>query len=341
MLFMRWHLIRKGNHMKIFAYSVREDEVKYFDRLIEEGIDITYISDYPTMDNVDLIKGYDAVSIISNILTKEMYDTWCAYGIKAIGTRSVGYDHMDTGYMKQLGMHGVHAVYSPNAVANYTIMLMLMACRKITFILDKAKVQDFALPGKIGKELSLCTVGIIGTGQIGETVIRHLSGFGCRILANDVYEKDSVKPYAEYVDLDTLYRECDVISLHVPGTAANHHMIDAEAIAKMKEDVILINAARGMVVDSEALIDGLESGKIGFAALDTFEEEVGLYYKNLEREKIANRTRSILQTFPNVILSPHMAFYTEQSTSDMVQTTIRGLIALFEEGSSPLEVSYE
>jgi len=109
----------------------------------------------------------------------------------------------------------------------------------------------------------------------------------------------------------------------------------------MKRDVILINAARGMVVDSEALIDGLESGKIGFAALDTFEEEVGLYYKNLERSQIANRTRSILQTFPNVILSPHMAFYTEQSTSDMVGTTVKGLIALQNEGSSPLEVTYE
>ncbi len=327
--------------MKIFAYSVREDEVKYFDKLIAEGVDITYISDYPTMDNTELAKGYDAVTIISNVLTKDMYDAWSSYGVKAIGTRSVGFDHMDTKYMKSLGMRGVHAVYSPNAVANYTIMLMLMACRKITFILDKAKVQDFALPGKIGKELSLCTVGIIGTGQIGETVIRHLSGFGCRILANDVYEKDSVKQYAEYVDLDTLYKECDVISLHVPGTANNHHLIDSDAIAKMKDDVILINAARGMVVDSEALIEGLESGKIGFAALDTFEEEVGLYYKNLERSQIVNRTRSILQTFPNVILSPHMAFYTEQSTSDMVGTTVRGLISILEEGSSPLEVSYE
>lgn len=327
--------------MKIFAYSVREDEVKYFDRLISDGVDITYISEYPTMENVELAKGYDAVTIISNVLTREMYDAWSSYGVKAIGTRSVGFDHMDTRYMKSIGMRGVHAIYSPNAVANYTIMLMLMACRKITFILDKAKVQDFALPGKIGKELSLCTVGIIGTGQIGETLIKHLSGFGCRILANDVYEKDSVKQYAEYVDLDTLYKECDIISLHVPGTANNHHMINADTIARMKDDVIIINAARGMVVDSEALIEGLESGKIGFAALDTFEEEVGLYYKNLERSQITNRVRSVLQTFSNVILSPHMAFYTEQSTSDMVGTTVRGLIELEEEGGSPLEVSYE
>lgn len=326
--------------MKIFAYSVREDEVKYFDKLIDEGIDITYISDYPTMDNVELARGYDAVTIITNVISKEMYDTWHSFGVKSIGTRSVGFDHMDTGYMKCLNMRGVHAVYSPNAVANYTIMLMIMACRKITFILDKAKVQDFALPGKIGKELSLCTVGIIGTGQIGETVIKHLSGFGCRILANSTHEKDSVKKYAEYVDLDTLYKECDIISVHIPGTAGNYHLINSESIARMKDDVIIVNTARGMVIDSEALIHGLESGKIGFAALDTFEEEVGLYYKNLERSQLVNRTRSILQTFPNVILSPHMAFYTEQSTSDMVATTVRGLIDLEEKGCSPLEVSY-
>lgn len=328
--------------MKIFAYSVREDEVKYFEEFNESNeVEIEYISDYPSLDNLGRAAGADGVSIISNVITKEMYDEWSKLGVKYIATRSIGYDHLDTAYMKKLGMRGVHAVYSPNAVANYTIMMMLMACRKITFILDKARMQDFTLPGKIGKELSQCTVGIIGTGQIGETVIKHLSGFGCRILANDIYEKDSVKEYAEYVDLDTLYKECDVISLHVPGFESNRHMINAETIAKMKDDVIIINAARGMVVDSYALIDGLESGKIGFAALDTFEEEVGLYYKNFERGIVANRVRAILQTLPNVILTPHMAFYTEQSSSDMVRTTVNGLVD-FEKGcDNPLEVSYE
>ena len=324
--------------MKIFAYSVREDEVKYVEQFRAAGLDCEYISEYPSADNLEFARGYDAVSIISNVISRDMYDTWQAMGVKYIATRSVGYDHLDIPYMKKLGMRGVHASYSPNAVANYTIMLMLMACRKINFIQQKALVQDFTLPGKIGKELSLCTVGIIGTGAIGETVIRHMSGFGCRLLAYSNHEKESVKAYAEYVDLDTLYRECDIISLHIPGNERNRHMIDAKAIAKMKDDVILINTARGMVVDSYALIDGLESGKIGFAALDTFEEEVGLYYKNLERELLANRVRAILQTFQNVILTPHMAFYTEQSTSDMVATTMRGLLA-FESGEeNPAEI---
>lgn len=327
--------------MRIFAYSVREDEVKYFDRFIDvEGIDCVYTSDYPTMDNVERAEGFDAVSVISNVITAEMYDAWHAMGVRYIATRSVGYDHLDTARMKRLGMRGVHASYSPNAVANYTIMLMLMACRKVNFILDKARMQDFALPGKIGKELSLCTVGIIGTGEIGETVIRHLSGFGCRILANSRHAKESLKPFAEYVDLDTLYRESDVISIHVPGMKENYHMIDAAAFGKMKDNVIFVNTARGMLVDSRALIDALQTGKVGFAALDTFEEEVGLYYKNLERKRIANPIRAMFNTFPNVILSPHMAFYTEQSTSDMVGTTIRGLLAFESGAENPAEVTY-
>ena len=141
--------------VKIFAYSVREDEEKYFDKFCQENPGVcSYISDYPTMDNIDMADGYDAVSVISNVITKDMYDAWHKMGVKYIATRSVGDDHLDPVYMKKLGMRGVHASYSPNAVANYTIMLMLMACRKVSFILDKAKTQDFSLPGKIGKELS-------------------------------------------------------------------------------------------------------------------------------------------------------------------------------------------
>lgn len=326
--------------MKIFAYSVREDEVKYFEQFQRSGVDCRFVSDYPSMDNLHFAQGCDAVSIITNVITKEMYEKWHDMGVKYIATRSVGFEHLDTKLMQQLGMRGVHASYSPNAVANYTIMMMLMACRKVNFILNKARMQDFSLPGKIGKELSQCTVGIVGTGQIGATVVQHLSGFGCKILANDMYEKESVRKYATYVDLDTIYRECDIISLHVPGMESNRHMINRETIAKMKDDVILVNAARGMLVDSYALIEALESGKVGFAALDTFEEEWGLYYKNLEREQLTNRVRGILLTFPNVILSPHMAFYTEQSTSDMVGTTVRGLLA-FESGeANPAEITY-
>ena len=326
--------------MKIFFFALREyDELRFVEEFSRK-YDFTYdyTSAYPTLENADLAKGYDALSIITNPMYPELLDHYAELGIRYISTRSIGYDHIDLVHAKKLGMGIAHVTYSPNSVANYTIMLILMATRNMPFIMKQADNQNFALQGKMGKELSLSTVGIIGTGKIGETVARRLKGFGCRILANDIYPKESLKGIVEYVDLDTLYAQSDIITLHAPGLPENHHMIDSEAISKMKDGVILVNAARGSLIDTQALIDALESKKVGFAALDTFEAESGLYYLNFEQEIMANRDRAILKTFPNVILSPHMAFYTEQSVSDMVENSIRGLLDFEKKGERPFEV---
>lgn len=326
--------------MKLFAYAMREfDELKYFVECREKyGITFDYTTAYPNMENLSLAEGYDAVSVITNPIDKRMLKAFSEMGVKVLATRSIGYEHINVEEAYRLGIRVVHASYSPNSVANYTIMLMLMACRNICYILEKSRLQDYSLRGKIGKELSLCTVGVIGTGKIGETLIEHLSGFGCKMLAYDLYEKDTVKKHAEYADLERLYRESDIITLHIPGMEENYHMIDAQAFGKMKDGVILVNAARGMLVDTDALIAGLESGKVGFAALDTVEEEYGLYYLNREEDIIANRHRAILAAFPNVILSPHMAFYTEQAVSDMVGRTVEAMVKLSRGEESPLEV---
>ena len=326
--------------MKLFVYAMREfDELKYFEECREKfGITFAYTTEYPNMDNIALAKGCDAVSVITNPIGKELLGRLSEMGVKYLATRSIGYEHIDVEEAHRLGIRVCNASYSPNSVANYTIMLMLMACRNIGYILEKSRLQDYSLGGKIGKELSLCTVGVIGTGKIGETLIEHLSGFGCRILAYDLYEKDSVKRYAEYVDLDRLYRESDIITLHIPGMQENYHMLNEHVFREMKDGVILINAARGMLVDTDALIGSLESGKVGFAALDTVEEENGLYYLNREGDIIANRHRAVLAAFPNVILSPHMAFYTEQAVSDMVGKTVEAMVRLSEGKESPLEV---
>lgn len=326
--------------MKLFAYSVRtEFERECVRKTAKElGAEVTITGEYPCMENAELAKGYDGISIITNPLNAELLDRFYELGVRAVSTRSIGYEHIDVEHAKKIGMRVANVSYSPNSVANYTIMLMLMACRNLPYIMKKDEVQDFSLAGKMGKELSLCTVGVIGTGKIGETVIAHLSGFGCRILAYDLYEKESVKKYAEYVDLDTLYRECDVITIHVPGMEENYHMIDDAVFAKMKDGVILINAARGMVMDSEALMRALDSGKVGYAALDTIEDERGLYYLNHEGEVLGNRERSLLKGYSNVLLLPHMAFYTDQAISDMVGNSIRALAAFAKGEDSPFEV---
>lgn len=204
--------------------------------------------------------------------------------------------------------------------------------------MKKADCQDFSLKGKIGKELSVSTVGVIGMGNIGKTVINHLSGFGCRILVYSHFEDEEIKKYADYVSLDELMRKSDIITLHVPGNAENTHLIDAGAFEKMKDDVIIVNTARGSIIDTPALIEALKSGKIGFAALDTFEGETGLYYLDKGSHRIDNDNMALLKSFPNVILSPHMAFYTEQAVSDMIENSIKGLIGL-ENGNGRLEVN--
>lgn len=326
--------------MKIFAYALREyDEQAYFERFCKEaGITHGFTNEYPSLDNVELARGYEAITIITNLMYPEILDRFYEVGVRYIATRSIGYDHIDLEHAKKLGIRVTHVTYSPNSVANYTIMMMLMACRRIDYIMKKASLKDFGLEGKMGQELSLSTVGIIGTGKIGETVIRHLSGFGCRILAYDLYEKDSVKEFAQYVDLDTLYRESDIVSLHVPGLPENRHMIGRDAFAKMKDGVILINAARGMLVNNDDLIDAIGTGKVGFAALDTFDGEQGLYYLDFEKKPFANQAFCTLSGMSNVMLSPHMAFYTDQAVSDMVGNAIKGLLAFEKDERNPFEV---
>ena len=192
--------------------------------------------------------------------------------------------------------------------------------------MERAAIQDYTLQGKIGREIADCTVGIIGTGRIGRTVIEHLSGFGCKMLAYDPVENADVKRHAQYTDLDTLLAESDIISLHAPATADNYHMIDAAAIAKMRQGVMIINCARGALIDTDALIDGIESGRIGFAGLDVVEHESGLYYFNRMGEPLGNPKLAVLRSYANVIVSPHTAFYTDEAVSNMAENSILGAL---------------
>ena len=251
--------------------------------------------------------------------------------MKYLLCRSIGYDHVDLHKAKELGMKVSNVSYPPSGVANYAIMLMLMLQRRITQILARADLQDYSLKGKIGRDMSFSSVGVIGTGRIGRTVIEHLSGFGCKIYCYDPYQNEEVKKYAEYVSLDELYAKSEVITLHTNATEENHHLLNAEAFAKMKDGVLIVNTARGKLIDTDALVEALESGKVGGAALDVLEKEDGLYYYNRIGDVIANRDMALLRSFPNVIMSPHTAFYTQQAISHMVGSCFEAAEA-FEKG---------
>ncbi len=324
--------------MKIFVYCMREfDEKEFFDRFCEEfGCEYGYCTDYPNEGNRELAKGYDAVSVTPCDMGKEVLNRFYDLGVRYIATRSIGFDHIDLTHARELGMGVCHVSYAPETVADYAIMLMLMCCRNICHILDRAAIQDFSLKGKMGRDICDCTVGIVGTGQIGSTVARHLSSFGCRLLAYDLYPRQELASIVEYVPLEKLFSQSDIITLHTPATQENYHLLNEAAFAQMKQDVVIVNTARGSLIDTAALIDALETGKIGHAALDVLEKEDGLYYANRMGDVISNRDMAILRSFPNVILSPHTAFYTRKVVQDMAYKTVKGVHDMMNHVENPL-----
>lgn len=311
--------------MKIFVYCFREfDEKEFFDEFAQKyNVEYAYSNEYPSLENAELAKGFDAVSFTPCDMNSKMIDRFYDLGVRYFATRSIGFDHINIEYAKSKGIGVSNVSYPPDTVADFTLMLMLMSCKKIGHILKRSEVQDYSLKGKIGKNLGDCTVGVIGTGRIGQAVIKRLTGFGCKILAYDPYENAEVKKVAEYTDLDTLLKSSDLITLHTPGSDENHHIIDAKAFEIMKKDVIIVNTARGRLIDTDALIDAIENGKVGGAALDVLEHEDGLYYANRMGDAIVNRRMAVLRSFPNVILTPHTAFYSRIVVSNMAEKTIK------------------
>ncbi|MBQ7155270.1 MAG: hypothetical protein IJR85_06940 [Synergistaceae bacterium] len=310
--------------MKICFYALRSDELLFcHDMKAKYGIDFVYTAEYPNEGNISLAAGCDGMSCTPCDMSEKVIRAFHDVGVKYILTRSIGYDHIDLNAARELGLKVDTVSYTPTGVADYAILLMLASIRRFAHTLKRAELQDYSLKNKLGRDFSACTVGVMGTGRIGTTVLQHLSGFGCRLLAYDVYENDTAKKYAEYVDRDTIFRECDIITLHMNANDENYHIINADSIAKMKDGVHIINTARGKLVDSGALIKGIQSGKIGGAALDVVEFENGLYYYNLMGEVMTNPKLALLRSFPNVILSPHVAFYTSEDVCDMVEGNFR------------------
>lgn len=327
--------------MKIFVYNMREfDELPRFEKYAKEyGIEFDYTTEAPSPDNYHLAKGYDGLSIITTITPAEMLDAMKENGIKVISTRTIGYEHIDLNHAKEIGMGICNVTYDPASVAEYTIMMILLGCRKMRYVMERAEVQDFTLNGKLARELIHSTVGVIGTGRIGSHVIKILKGFGAKILCYDIYPREDIKEMAEYVDLETLYKESDIITLHAPATEDNYHMLNKDAFEKMKDGVIIVNCARGHLINTGDMIDYLTNGKIGIAALDVLEREAGLYYNDLSGRVIDNPEMATLKKMQNVIFAPHMAFYTEEAVSNMVENSIKGIKAYLTGEDDPFIVN--
>lgn len=327
--------------MKVTVYNCREfDEKELFIKYGEEfGIELVLCPDAPDQENAALAKGSQCINIITSKMTKELLKVFASYGVSYVTTRTIGYDHIDVPAAKELGITVANAPYGPCGVADYTVMLILMTIRKMKRIIERTNIQDYTLKGIQGKELKDLTVGVIGTGRIGRTVLQDLSGFGCRLLAYDLFENESVRESGvSYVTLEEMWKQADVITLHTPLTDDNYHMINENTIAAMKDGVMIVNTARGALIDSQALIQGLETGKIGGAGLDVVENEFGLYYYDHKSDILMNRELSILRGFPNVTVSHHMAFYTDDCVKTVVRDSLLGCQYFMEGRENPWEV---
>lgn len=331
--------------MKIAAYEVRPDELPVIEGMCKElGIEVECTSKNLDMTTVGMAKGADGITTLGqSTYSDEVLDELKSYGVQVLAARCVGYNHMNENYARKLGFKLTHGSYLPDGVADYTIMSILVCLRKFKKALKNTDDNDFTLKGKQGRELRSLTVGVMGTGKIGRAVIKRLSGFGCRIIANDIFESDEVKQYAEYVDLDTLYAESDIITVHTPLLPDTVGIINKEAISKMKDGVILIGNARGELFDLEAIIEGMESEKIGSMFMDAFPGETGIIHEVHDTDIVKTEGMpwfrlKYLKSFVNFVQTPHMAFFTEEAAKQMAESGVEGIYECITKGSSRHEI---
>jgi D-specific alpha-keto acid dehydrogenase len=306
--------------MGITIYGCGQDEAALFREMAPRlGVGPTITEAAVSDGNIGLALGNRCISIGHKTqVTNSTLLALSEAGVTYISTRSVGYNHIDVNYAESVGISVETVAYSPDSVADYTLMLMLMAVRHAKSVIRRADVHDYRLNDARGRELRDLTIGVIGTGRIGAAVMDRLRGFGCRMLAHDKRPRTA----AEYVPLDELLQQSDVVTLHTPLSAETHHLLDRRRIEQMKHGAFIINTGRGSLLDTEALVLALESGRVGGAALDVLEGEQGIFYADCRRKALEATPLLRLQQLPNVIISPHTAYYTDHALRDTVENSI-------------------
>lgn len=317
---------------RITIYGCGPDEAVLFRELAPRFGATPTITDAPISEaNTELASGSRCISVghkarITNATLRALGQA----GVSYISTRSIGYNHIDVGYADGVGISVENVTYSPDSVADYTLMLMLMVVRDAKSIIRRADVHDYRLGEARGKELRDLTVGVIGTGRIGTSVIDRLRGFGCRTVAHD--NRSRSRAAVDYVPLDELLQQSDMVTLHAPLDANTHHLLNRQRMEKMKRGAFIINTGRGALIDTEALVPALEGGRLGGAGLDVLEGEEGIFYADCRNKPIASKPLLRLQELPNVIISPHTAYYTDHALTDTVENSIINCLK-FESGN--------
>lgn len=324
--------------MKIAFFDTHDFERTFFEKKNESfKHDITYFETRLTSQTAPLANDHDCICcFVNDVLDKTTLEMLEAKNLKLIALRSAGYNNIDLEGAYGLGLTVVRVpAYSPYAVAEHAAAMLLSLNRKIHKSYMRVRDLNFSLEGLVGFDLHGKTVGVMGTGKIGTIFAGIMRGFGCRVLAHDLTPNKELESdkNVHYVSLPELYKESDIISLHIPLTSETNHIIDFHSISQMKTGVVLINTGRGALIDTPALIEGLKTGRVGAAALDVYEEEEGIFFEDRSNEILQDDVLVRLILFPNVLITSHQAFLTREALESIAQTTLQN-ITDFEKGLS-------
>lgn len=330
--------------MKVAFFDAKPYDKPSFEKYGEEkGIKFKYFETKLNEDTAELAHGFDAVcAFVNDTVNSAVIDKLVEMNVKVLALRCAGFNNVDMKYA-----HGrIHVLrvpaYSPYAVAEHAMAMLLTSIRRIHKAYIRTKDFNFSLSGMTGFDLHGKTVGVIGTGRIGRVFVDICRGFGMKVLAYDKYPAKDLDngDTIRYVDLDTLFAESDIISLHCPLTEETDHIIDEQSINKCKKGVVIINTSRGALVDAEALLAAIKSRKVGAACLDVYEEESDLFFEDYSGHIIEDDTLARLISMPNVIVTSHQAFLTEEALSNIAETTVNNITEFFKNGQCPNELCY-
>ena len=320
--------------MRVAVFSVKAHDRAFLGAAAKEaGHELTLLEARLRPETAILAQGFPAIcSFVNDVLSADVLERLAGGGTKFVALRCAGFNQVDLHAAERVGIRVARVpAYSPYAVAEHAIGMMLALNRKYHKSFNRVREGNFALEGLLGFDMHGKTAGVVGTGKIGAIVARLLSAFGCSVLMFDVAQSPECDGIGRYVPFEQLMAESDIISLHCPLTPQTHHLIDSRAVAKMKPGVMLINTSRGALVDTQAAIAGLKSGKIGYLGLDVYEEESDLFFENLSDQVIQDDVFMRLLTFPNVLITAHQAFFTKTALEEIGKVTMANITA-FEKG---------
>ncbi len=321
--------------MKTLVFSTKSSTRETFTRANDKyKLDLTFIEPRLSLETTALAKGYEAVCLfVNDIADQPVLEQLAAEGVKIIALRAAGFNNVDIVYAQQAGIAVCRVpAYSPHAVAEHTIALMLTLNRNIHRAYARVREGNFSLEGLMGFDMYGKTAGVIGTGKIGAIVASILRCFGCTVLASDPFVNKEVASFATYTTIPDLLAQSDIVTLHCPLTPESKHLINADTLRVMKHGAMLVNTSRGALVNARAAIAALKTGQLGYLALDVYEEEADLFFEDLSDQILQDDQFARLLTFPNVLITAHQAFFTNTAMDNIAETTLSNLAVFAKDG---------